>query len=131
VRHRADIDGLRAIAVVPVVLFHAGVSQVSGGSVGVDIFFVIAGYLITSLILGEMREGRFSLLGFYERRIRRIFPALFAVLAVSSALALLLFFPRELTAFGRSLLATALFVSNIHAYWAPAISPRHSTLSLS
>ena len=78
-----------------------------------------------------MREGRFSLLGFYERRIRRIFPALFAVLAVSSALALLLFFPRELTAFGRSLLATALFVSNIHFYWAPAISPRHSTLSLS
>jgi peptidoglycan/LPS O-acetylase OafA/YrhL len=85
-RHRADIDGLRAIAVVPVVLFHAGVSQVSGGFVGVDIFFVISGYLITSLILGEMAEGRFSLLSFYERRIRRIFPALFLVLAVSSVL---------------------------------------------
>ena len=81
-RHRADIDGLRAIAVVPVVLFHAGVSPVSGGFVGVDIFFVISGYLITSLILGEMAEGRFSLAGFYERRIRPIFPALFAVLAV-------------------------------------------------
>ena len=70
-------------------------SQVPGGFVGVDIFFVISGYLITSLILGEMREGRFSLLGFYERRIPRIFPAPFAVLAVSSALPLLLFLPRE------------------------------------
>ena len=115
-RHRADIDGLRAIAVVPVVLFHAGVSQVSGGFVGVDIFFVISGYLITSLILGEMAEGRFSLLSFYERRIRRIFPALFLVLAVSSVLALRLFMPPDLVAFGRSLVATALFVSNMHFY---------------
>ena len=116
-RHRADIDGLRAIAVVPVVLFHAGVTQVSGGFVGVDIFFVISGYLITSLILGEMRDGRFSLLSFYERRIRRIFPALFLVLAVSSVLALRLFMPPDLVAFGRSLVATTLFVSNIHFYW--------------
>ena len=115
-RHRADIDGLRAIAVVPVVLFHAGVTQVSGGFVGVDIFFVISGYLITSLILGEMAEGRFSLLSFYERRIRRIFPALFLVLAVSSVLALRLFMPPDLVAFGHSLVATALFVSNIHFY---------------
>ena len=115
-RHRADIDGLRAIAVVPVVLFHAGVSQVSGGFVGVDIFFVISGYLITSLILGEVAEGRFSLLSFYERRIRRIFPALFLVLAVSSVLALRLFMPPDLVAFGRSLVATALFVSNMHFY---------------
>jgi peptidoglycan/LPS O-acetylase OafA/YrhL len=116
VRHRADIDGLRAIAVVPVVLFHAGVSQVSGGFVGVDIFFVISGYLITSLILGEMAEGRFSLADFYERRIRRIFPALFAVLAVCVVLAAILFLPRELKSFDRSLLATTVFVSNIYFY---------------
>ena len=116
VRHRADIDGLRAIAVVPVVLFHAGVSQVSGGFVGVDIFFVISGYLITSLILGEMREGRFSLLSFYERRIRRIFPALFAVLAVCIVLAGTLFLPRELRSFDESLLAATFFVSNIYFY---------------
>jgi peptidoglycan/LPS O-acetylase OafA/YrhL len=116
VRHRADIDGLRAIAVVPVVLFHAGVSQVSGGFVGVDIFFVISGYLITSLILGEMAEGRFSLADFYERRIRRIFPALFAVLAVCVVLAAILFLPRELKSFDRSLLATTVFVSHIYFY---------------
>ena len=115
-RHRADIDGLRAIAVVPVVLFHAGVSQVSGGFVGVDIFFVISGYLITSLILGEMAEGRFSLLSFYERRIRRIFPALFAVLAFCVVLASILFLPRELQSFDNSLLAATFFVSNIYFY---------------
>jgi peptidoglycan/LPS O-acetylase OafA/YrhL len=116
VRHRADIDGLRAIAVVAVVLFHAGVSQVSGGFVGVDIFFVISGYLITSLLLGEIAEGRFSLAGFYERRIRRIFPALFAVLAFCMAVATILFLPRELQNFDQSLLATTFFVSNIYFY---------------
>jgi peptidoglycan/LPS O-acetylase OafA/YrhL len=116
VRHRADIDGLRAIAVVPVVLFHAGVRQVSGGFVGVDIFFVISGYLITWLILGEMAERRFSLAGFYERRVRRIFPALFAVFAFCMALASIRFLPRELQHFDQSLLAATFFVSNIYFY---------------
>jgi peptidoglycan/LPS O-acetylase OafA/YrhL len=115
-RHRQDIDGLRALAIVPVVLFHAGVKQIPGGFVGVDIFFVISGYLITSLILGEMSEGRFSLLRFYERRVRRIFPALFAVLAFCSVVALLLFLPRELRGYDRSLMAATFFVSNIHFY---------------
>lgn len=115
-RHRRDIDGLRAVAVVPVVLFHAGVSQVSGGFVGVDIFFVISGYLITALIVGELREGRFSLATFYERRIRRIFPALFAVLAACMILALILFMPLDLMRFSRSLVPTAFFVSNIFFY---------------
>src|SRR5262245_7615485 len=113
-RHRRDIDGLRALAVVPVVLFHAGVTQISGGFVGVDIFFVISGYLITSLILVEMSEGRFSLLGFYERRVRRIFPALFVVLAFCTVMALLLFLPAELRDFDRGLVAATFFVSNIH-----------------
>src|SRR5262245_5529376 len=115
-RHRQDIDGLRALAVVPVVLFHAGLTQIPGGFVGVDIFFVISGYLITSLILDEMAEGRFSLLGFYERRVRRIFPALFAVLAFCSVMALLLFLPFELRKFDESLIAATFFVSNIHFY---------------
>ena len=95
-----------------------GVSQVSGGFVGVDIFFVISGYLITSLILGEMADGRFSLLSFYERRIRRIFPALFDVLAVLPRVGFdRLFMPPDLVAFGRSLVATALFVSNMLFLW--------------
>lgn len=75
--YRPDIDGLRAIAVLAVVFYHYGVPGFSGGYVGVDVFFVISGYLITSLISDEMRAGRFSFRHFYERRIRRIFPALF------------------------------------------------------
>jgi len=72
--YRADIDGLRAVAVIPVVFYHAGLVGFSGGYVGVDVFFVISGYLITGIIWREIREGRFSLLGFYERRARRILP---------------------------------------------------------
>ena len=79
--YRAEIDGLRSIAVLPVMLFHGGVAGFTGGFVGVDIFFVISGYLITSLILGEMSRGEFTLAGFYERRARRILPALFLVIA--------------------------------------------------
>ena len=73
--HRADIDGIRAVAVVPVLLFHAGFSAFPGGFVGVDVFFVISGYLITSIILEDINRDRFSVLAFYERRIRRTFPA--------------------------------------------------------
>jgi peptidoglycan/LPS O-acetylase OafA/YrhL len=82
--HRPDIDGLRAIAVLAVVLFHAGVPGLGGGYVGVDVFFVISGFLITRLVLQDIDTERFSLLQFYERRVRRIFPALFAVLIVAS-----------------------------------------------
>jgi peptidoglycan/LPS O-acetylase OafA/YrhL len=118
-RYRPDIDGLRAIAVVPVVLFHFGVWPFSGGYVGVDVFFVISGYLITSLIHGEMQDGRFSILNFYERRVRRIFPALFAMLAVTAIAALVALFPNALIRFGKSLLATAGFVSNFQ-FWSEA-----------
>ena len=74
--YRADIDGLRAVAIVPVVLFHAGASAFSGGFVGVDVFFVISGFLITGLIRHEIDTGRFSLANFYERRVRRLLPAI-------------------------------------------------------
>ena len=71
-QYRAEVDGLRAIAVVPVILFHAGAPGVAGGNVGVDIFFVISGYLITSIIMKDVERQRFSLVDFYERRARRI-----------------------------------------------------------
>ena len=80
-RYRRDIDGLRAIAVLPVILFHAGFTIFPGGFVGVDVFFVISGYLITRLILADLDGGHFSLMHFYERRARRILPALFVMLA--------------------------------------------------
>lgn len=80
-QYRADIDGLRFVAIIPVVLFHAGIAGFSGGFVGVDVFFVISGYLITKIILGELDRDDFSIIRFYERRIRRIFPAFFATIA--------------------------------------------------
>jgi peptidoglycan/LPS O-acetylase OafA/YrhL len=83
-KYRPDIDGLRAVAILPVVLFHAGLMSMSGGFVGVDVFFVVSGFLITSLIAEEIGRGSFSLLAFYERRVRRIFPALFTVLLAST-----------------------------------------------
>lgn len=85
--YRPEIDGLRALAVLPVILFHAGFPAFAGGFVGVDVFFVISGYLITSIILAEMRTGRFTITGFYERRARRILPALFFVMLACLPLA--------------------------------------------
>ncbi|MBM3508407.1 MAG: acyltransferase, partial [Alphaproteobacteria bacterium] len=103
--YRREIDGLRAIAVLPVILFHAGFARFSGGFVGVDVFFVISGYLITTLILTDARAGRFTLLGFYERRARRILPALFLVMAVSIPFAWLWMLPTDLKDFSESLAA--------------------------
>jgi peptidoglycan/LPS O-acetylase OafA/YrhL len=117
--YRPDIDGLRALAVAAVVLFHYRVPGFSGGFVGVDVFFVISGYLITGLILKEMGEGGFSLRQFYERRVRRIFPALFAMVAVATVVAAILFFPISFAKFGKSLLATAFFASNFE-FWREA-----------
>src|SRR5262245_59515980 len=114
--YRRDIDGLRAIAVLPVVLFHAKVPGFSGGFVGVDIFFVISGYLITGLILSDIAAGRFSLLSFYHRRIRRIVPALHVVYLVSAVLATLLMLPGDIRDFARTLGTSALFVSNFDFY---------------
>ena len=80
-KYRAEIDGLRALAVLPVIFFHAGFEFFGGGFVGVDVFFVIGGYLITGIIVSEVNNGQFSIINFYERRARRILPALFFVMA--------------------------------------------------
>ena len=112
-KYRPDIDGLRAVAVLPVVFFHAKVRGFSGGFVGVDIFYVISGYLITSIVAEDVARGKFSFVSFYERRIRRIFPALFAVLFSCVLVASVLLVPRDLLAFGKSMIAVALFASNI------------------
>ena len=111
--YRADIDGLRGLAIVPVVLYHAGIPGFAGGFVGVDVFFVISGYLITSIIEREIREGRFSLAGFYERRVRRILPALFVVMAACAIVSPFLLYPEEYRRFARSMIWTTLYVSSV------------------
>jgi peptidoglycan/LPS O-acetylase OafA/YrhL len=115
-KYRPELDGLRAIAVIAVILFHAGFRYFSGGFVGVDVFFVISGYLITSIILTDMERGTFSLLNFYERRARRILPALFLVIFVSLPCAWLWLRPPDLKDFAQSLVATSYFSSNI-LFW--------------
>ena len=111
--YRREIDGLRALAILPVIFFHAGFHAFSGGFVGVDIFFVISGYLITSIILFDMQNENFNLINFYERRARRILPALFLVMAISSIFAYAWLLPDELKNFGQSIVATTLFSNNI------------------
>ncbi len=111
--YRRDIDGLRAIAVIAVILFHYGFSFMPGGFIGVDIFFVISGYLITSIILNDLSGARFTFKDFYLRRARRILPALYAVLITSALLALVLFLPQNLVDFGKTLISTVMFGSNI------------------
>ena len=114
--YRREIDGLRAVAVIPVILFHAGFTIFSGGFVGVDIFFVISGYLITSIILAECRDGRFSIIRFYERRARRILPALTVVVLACIPFAWMWMLPDQLRDFSQSIVAVALFASNI-LFW--------------
>ncbi|MFD2189589.1 acyltransferase family protein [Pistricoccus aurantiacus] len=114
--YRPEVDGLRAVAVIPVILFHAGFGVVSGGFVGVDIFFVISGYLITGIIYAEIRKKNFSIINFYERRARRILPALFFVSLVSLVLAWNWMLPEEFESLSESLIAVNLFVSNFY-YW--------------
>ena len=112
--YRREIDGLRAVAVVPVILFHAGLPVFPGGYVGVDVFFVISGYLITMLIVQDMAGGQFSIGRFYERRARRILPALVVVMAVTLPLAFLVMLPTQLRDLTDSLAAVALFLSNFY-----------------
>ncbi|WP_428029478.1 acyltransferase family protein [Ancylobacter sp.] len=115
-RYRAHIDGLRAIAVLGVVLFHFGANWLPGGFIGVDVFFVISGFLITKSIYADMEAGSFSIFGFYERRMRRIAPAFFVVTALTSVCAFLLFFPNQLMTYGRSLIWAVLAFGNVYFY---------------
>lgn len=115
-KFRTDIQGLRALAVLSVVLFHAGVSYLPGGFTGVDVFFTISGFLITSIIVRDLEKNEFSILEFYKRRISRIFPALFAMLALTIFVGMISLMPSELRDLGQSSAAAAGFVSNIY-FW--------------
>ncbi len=134
-KYRPDIDGLRAVAVLSVLAFHLG-GYLRGGFVGVDIFFVISGYLISAIIFADVAASRFSILGFYERRIRRIFPALFGMLIVFSAVASFYLLPTEFVDFSKSMLAATTSTSNFY-FWqhsgyfdSPLSSPLLHTWSL-
>jgi peptidoglycan/LPS O-acetylase OafA/YrhL len=116
-RYRAEIDGLRSLAIIPVILYHAGIPLLRGGYVGVDIFFVISGYLITSTLLSDIHRNKFSVLNFYERRARRILPPLFIVLLFCSPVALIWLDPYALREFSQSMFSVATFSSNILFYF--------------
>jgi peptidoglycan/LPS O-acetylase OafA/YrhL len=118
-RYRSDIDGLRAVAVLPVLAFHVGIHIARGGFVGVDVFFVISGFLITQLLVADILADRFSLASFYERRIRRILPALVPVLLVTYVLGVVYCLPDEMVALSKSLVAASLSASNFY-FWQTA-----------
>jgi peptidoglycan/LPS O-acetylase OafA/YrhL len=113
-KYRPEIDGLRTVAVVPVVLFHGHIPGFSGGYLGVDIFFVISGFLITQLLLEDLEQERFSVRTFYERRARRILPALFLMLCASTIVGFLILPPQPFVDFAKSLIASVFFVANIY-----------------
>lgn len=115
-KYRPDIAGLRDLAVLAVLFYHLGFRTFRYGLVGVDVFYVISGYLITSLLVKDLEAETFSIRSFYERRMRRIFPALITVLLASTLGASILFDPPELAKFGKELLATTLFSSNFY-FW--------------
>jgi len=114
--YRPEIDGLRALAVLPVILFHAGFQLFSGGYVGVDIFFVISGYLITLIIIEDIDNKRFSLINFYERRARRILPTLFFVILISIPFAWMWMLPEQMKGYSKSIVSTIFFASNF-LFW--------------
>ncbi len=115
-RYRPEIDGLRAVAVLSVILAHAGFEVFGGGFVGVDIFFVISGYLITSILIADLQAGTFRLLNFYERRTRRILPALFVIMLVCWPFAWMWLTTADMESFSQSLIAVCVFASNV-LFW--------------
>ena len=114
--YRKEIDGLRALAVLVVIFFHAGLDLFSGGFVGVDVFFVISGYLISSLIIEDIENKKFNISDFYHRRLRRLLPALFVVMFISLPFAWFLMSPSQMKDFSQSLIAVSLFGSNF-LFW--------------
>lgn len=115
-KYRAEIDGLRAFAVIPVILFHAKFELFSGGYIGVDMFFVISGYLITTILVEDIENKRFSIINFYERRARRILPALFFVIVCCVPFAWIFLSETALSKFGSGLIGVSLFLSNV-VFW--------------
>lgn len=115
-KYRPEIDGLRAVAVIPVIFFHSEFDLFSGGFVGVDIFFVISGYLITSIIFEEQKNNTFLLKNFYERRARRILPALIFIVLITSILSFLFLSRSELANYFRSVNSVLFFYSNLF-FW--------------
>jgi peptidoglycan/LPS O-acetylase OafA/YrhL len=115
-KYRAEIDGLRAIAVIPVILFHAGFELFSGGFIGVDVFFVISGYLITTIIIKDLENNSFNLVNFYERRARRILPALYFMIVVSIIFGWFILTPYFYRDLFQTITATSLFISNYLIY---------------
>lgn len=115
-KYRPEIDGLRAIAVIPVIFFHAGIESFSGGFVGVDVFFVISGYLITSIIIEELENEKFSIIKFYERRARRILPALVFIVVFFIPIAWVWLDPFSLKELFQSIFAVSVFSANIYFY---------------
>ena len=124
--YRAEIDGLRALAVIPVIFYHAGFELFKGGFVGVDVFFVISGYLITSIILNDLEKNTFSIKNFYTRRVRRILPILFFISILCIPFVIFIFSPLEIKSFSQSILGVLTFTSNIFfwkeiGYFNPAV----------
>lgn len=115
-KYRSEIDGLRALAVIPVILFHAGFTHFSGGFIGVDIFFVISGFLITTIIMSDIEHDRFSFADFYMRRARRILPALYFIIIACIPFSLLIMLPSEIKEFSSSIISVITFTSNIF-FW--------------
>jgi peptidoglycan/LPS O-acetylase OafA/YrhL len=134
---RSDINGLRALAVIPVLFFHAHLQGFEGGFLGVDVFFVISGFLITSIILKDMETKQFSLLSFWNKRIRRIFPALIFISIIVTIISIFTMLPYDLKNYGQSLFATIFSANNIllyltSGYWSLAaeFKPLYHTWSL-
>ncbi len=116
IKYRPDIDGLRGVAVLLVLLFHAGLPYITGGFVGVDIFFVISGYLITAIIIKDVKNEKFSFVNFYERRVRRILPAFYVVALATLLGGWIILLPADLLDASKSLLAALFFSGNIY-FW--------------
>lgn len=112
--YRPEIDGLRALAISTVILFHFGIESITGGFLGVDIFFVISGYLITSIIIKDLEKERFTISDFYIRRIKRILPALIVVILTSYLIAFFTLAPGKVKDLSQELVAVATFSSNFY-----------------
>lgn len=139
IKYRPEVDGLRAVAVIPVVLFHLGALWVPGGFVGVDVFFVISGYLITAIILKEQSAGTFTFRGFWMRRVRRILPAMLAMLFVTGVASYFIMFGPAWKGIGEQVVSAIFIYANVEMwqlagnYWGPAAenAPLLHTWSLS